>query len=70
MMAELGTTPEVIERILNHAPHGGGLTSVYQRYGYLPEMSAALEKLGEWINNLAKGPTAEIVPLTSKRTIT
>lgn len=40
-MQELGTKPEVVDAVLDHA--AGGVTGVYQRYGYLEEMRLALE---------------------------
>jgi integrase len=43
-MARLGVAPHVVERILNHTSGSlGGVAGVYNRFGYLPEMRAALE---------------------------
>jgi integrase len=43
-MASLGVAPHVIERILNHTTGTfGGVTGVYNRFRYLPEMRAALD---------------------------
>ena len=43
-MARLGVPPHVVERILNHTTGTlGGVAGVYNRFGYLPEMRAALE---------------------------
>lgn len=39
-MAELGARREIIDAVLDHA--AGGVTGVYQRYGYLEEMRSAL----------------------------
>lgn len=39
-MAELGVVPRVIDAVLDHVQ--GGVSGVYQRYGYLEEMRAAL----------------------------
>lgn len=39
-MAELGVAPWVVDAILDHA--AGGVTGVYQRYGYVEEMRHAL----------------------------
>lgn len=45
MMAEMGTSPHVIERILNHVSGTvSGVAAVYNRFSYLPEMRVALEK--------------------------
>ncbi len=42
-MAQLNTPPHVIERILNHSTGTlGGVAGIYNRFGYLPEMEAAL----------------------------
>lgn len=54
-MAQLGTPPHIIERILNHLSGvNSGLVGVYQRYEYLQERKDALEAYGEYIRNLAK----------------
>ena len=43
-MARLGVAPHVVERVLNHASGTfAGVAGVYNRFGYLPEMRAALE---------------------------
>ena len=43
-MARLGVAPHVVERILNHTSGSlGGVAGIYNRFGYLPEMRAALE---------------------------
>lgn len=43
-MARLGTSPHVIERILNHISGTfGGVAGVYNRFQYLDEMRDALE---------------------------
>jgi integrase len=56
-MARLGSEPHVIERVLNHVSGAtGGLVGVYQRYEYLEERKAALEKWGEYIAQLAIHP--------------
>ena len=42
-MAQHGVPPHVVERILNHTTGTlGGVAGVYNRFGYLPEMRAAL----------------------------
>ncbi|MFZ2555550.1 MAG: site-specific integrase [Minisyncoccia bacterium] len=49
-MASLGVSPHVVERVLNHTSGTlGGVAGVYNRFGYLPEMCAALEKWSEQI---------------------
>lgn len=43
-MARLGHSPHIIGRILNHAPEAvEGITAIYNRHTYLPEMRRALE---------------------------
>lgn len=42
-MARAGVPPHVVERLLNHVPGTfGGVAGVYNRFGYLDEMRAAL----------------------------
>lgn len=55
-LASLGVRIEVIERILNH--HSGtfrGVAGVYQRYDFMPEMKAAVEKHDAFLMNLFSG---------------
>jgi hypothetical protein len=43
-MAKSGVPPHVTERVLNHKTCSlGGVAGVYNRFGYLPEMRAALD---------------------------
>ena len=43
-MARAGVAPHVVERVLNHSKGiVSGVAAVYNRFGYLPEMRAALE---------------------------
>lgn len=49
-MARLGVSPHVVERVLNHTSGTlGGVAGVYNRFGYLPEMRAALEVWGRHV---------------------
>ena len=51
-LAEMGVAPHIIERILNHQQGQlGGVAGVYNRFAYLPEMRAALEK---WAAELSR----------------
>lgn len=53
-MARLGVAPHVVERILNHTSGTfGGVAGVYNRFGYLPEMRAALEKWAEHVASVS-----------------
>jgi integrase len=49
-MARIGVAPHVIERILNHRTGTlGGVAGIYNRFGYLDEMRAALERWEEYV---------------------
>jgi hypothetical protein len=53
-MACLGVAPHVVERIVNHTSGRlGGVAGVYNRFGYLPEMRAALELWARYVKQLA-----------------
>ena len=52
-MARVGVAPHVVERILNHTSGTfGGVAGVYNRFGYLPEMRAALERWATHIGSI------------------
>jgi integrase len=52
-LAAQGTALHVIERILNHVSGSfGGIVGVYQRYDFMPEMRAAIEKWEAHIQKL------------------
>jgi integrase len=52
--ARLGVAPHVVERILNHTTGTlGGVAGVYNRFGYLPEMRAALEQWAQHVERIA-----------------
>jgi hypothetical protein len=54
-MAELGVSPDLIERILNHSPKG--VAGTYNRHRYFPEMREALLTYEAFILTLVKpGP--------------
>lgn len=49
-MAKLEVPPHVVERLLNHSSGTfGGVAGIYNRFGYLPEMRAALEKWERYV---------------------
>ncbi len=51
-LARLGVAPHVIERILNHTSYTlGGVAGIYNRFGYEPEMRAALNL---WSSHVVK----------------
>jgi integrase len=63
VMARLGVAPHVVEKLLNHAGAqalGGPLAAVYNTHGYDDERVAALDRLGEFVVNLAE---PRVVPL-------
>ena len=52
-MARVGVAPHVVERILNHTSGTfGGVAGVYNRFGYLPEMRAALERWATHVGSI------------------
>ena len=52
-LAELGTTPHVIEAILNHyTGHRAGVHGIYNRARYADEMKSALQAWGDYIDRL------------------
>ncbi len=56
-MGKLGVPPHVVERVLNHASgQFKGVAGIYNRFGYLPEMRAALEKWEAHVRPVVKLP--------------
>ena len=52
-LASLGTAPHIIERILDHQSGTiSGIAATYNRFHFLPEMRAAVEKWEEHLANL------------------
>jgi integrase len=63
-MADLGTSPHVIECVLNHV--GGfraGVHGVYNRNSYAREMATALDLWAEHLMAIVEGREAAVVPL-------
>jgi integrase len=63
-MAELGTSPHVIECVLNHV--GGfraGVHGVYNRNSYAREMAAALDLWADHLTAIVEGRDSNITPL-------
>jgi integrase len=57
-LAELGVRIEVTERILNHKTGAlGGVAGIYNRFGYLAEVRAALESWSDHVRGLVESPT-------------
>lgn len=64
-MARLAVPPHVIERVLNHVAGSlSGVAAVYNRFGYGPEMRAALDVWGRHVESVAR-PTASADVLAS-----
>ena len=58
-MAQLGTAPHIIERILNHITgSGSALQHVYQRYQYEKEMREALEHYHSHLHTVLQLPAS------------
>jgi len=72
-MARLGTSPHIIEKVLNHISGvNSGLTAVYQRYEYQNERKEALEAWGSHVKELTwprsgDSDTQEILKLISSQ---
>ena len=53
-LAALGVAPHIIERLINHSTGViSGVTATYNRFAYMPEMRAAIEKWEEHLSRLA-----------------
>ena len=63
-MARIGVPVPVIEKILAHRSGTfGGITAVYQRHSFMPEMAAALQKWADHVDRLVSGKSAKVVKL-------
>jgi integrase len=64
-MARIGIAVPVIEKILAHRKGTfAGIVSVYQKYSFLPEMAAAMQKWADHIEDLVSGrKAAKVVQL-------
>lgn len=51
-MAQLGTSRDVISKLLNHLSSDNLVTGIYDRYDRMPEMAAALSKWGMRVDKL------------------
>lgn len=55
-MAQIGVHPDIADRILNHVSESAAsVKGVYQRYEFLPERKAAMEKWNNYIEQLVAG---------------
>ncbi len=69
-LAEMGLSPHVIERVLNHVSGvTSGLVGVYQRHEYRPERKAAMVAWGQRVDAIVKGSPvpSNVVELTTRR---
>ncbi len=63
-MARVGIAPHVVGAILDHAPAAlGGVTAIYNRYSYGPEVQIALERWSEHVARIVAGEPARVVAL-------
>jgi hypothetical protein len=63
-MAQLGISPHVIEKVLNHVTGSlAGIAGVYNRFGYGPEKRAALETWARYIERLTDVPVRQVPAL-------
>lgn len=60
-MAQLGIPVSTISRILNHKE--GGVTKIYNRYGYQDEKRRALDTWGRKVESLVRPVADNVVPL-------
>lgn len=65
-LAEMGTAPHIVDKILNHVPVG--ITAkVYDQYTYSDEISGALEAWGRKVNNAtSKQQPTNLIPLRGR----
>ena len=62
LMGKAGLDKEIRDRIQGHA--FGDVASVhYDRYDYMPEKTAAMEKWGRWLDQLVTGKEAKVVQI-------
>jgi integrase len=67
-MAKIGIQVPTIEKILDH--RGGsfkGVTGIYQRHSFLPEMMVAVQRWADHIDVLTTGKSAKLLKLPKRR---
>src|SRR5262249_39199667 len=63
-MARIGIAVPVIEKIMAHRKGTfAGVVGVYQRHSFLPEMAAAMQRWGDYVEQLVTGKSAKVVKL-------
>ena len=61
-LCDLGTTPHVVEQILNHqSGHRAGVAGIYNRSGYANEVRAALALWADHVRALVEGGARKVV---------
>jgi len=67
--ARLGTPLPVLARVLNHSAGSvAGITAIYDRHGYEPEMRHALERWANYVLRLEEGPpSSDVVDFAERR---
>jgi len=64
MREDLRVDRNVVALILGHSQlGGGGATHVYDRAEMLPERQAALVAWGAWVESMAEGKRATVLPM-------
>jgi integrase len=69
MHEKLGIQPHIVERVLAHVGHQGGIGGIYNRSDYIAEKRRALERWAEYVDAVVSGEPlkAQIVQLRGKR---
>jgi len=66
-MARIGIAVPVVEKILAHRKGTfAGIVGVYQKYGFLPEMTVAMQRWGDHVERLVTARDAKIVKLRKR----
>jgi integrase len=55
MLGEMGELPDIIEAALNHTSIRSSLAATYNRSRYRPQVAAALQKLGDALDEILQG---------------
>jgi len=66
-IAELGTSPQVLSKILNHKKPGEGsmITAIYNKYDYEKEKRAALNRWNDYLESIITGKHKKILKLNA-----
>jgi hypothetical protein len=58
-LGRIGVVPHIAERLVNHLSAQSDMEQVYDRYTYMPEMRAAVDRYEEWFSKLIAGTQQE-----------